>query len=81
MGDKMIDGNMVALDKYLREQAEGEEQTERWSEFVGWVKGDISNIIDDIEGYDAEDLKEMSDRLDQAIEALQNLIGELEGER
>ena len=78
---RMIDGNLDALRRYEREQAQGEEQTEQWSEFIGWVKADISNIIDNMEGYNAEDLKEMSDRLDQAIEACQELIGKLEGER
>ena len=78
---RLIDGNLDALRRYEREQEQGELQQERWSEFISWVKADISNIMDDMEDYDSEDLKEMSDKLDQAIEALQDLIGKLEGER
>ena len=78
---RLIDGNLDALRRYEREQEQGEIQQERWSEFVNWVKADISNIIDNIDDYDSADLKEMSDKLDQAIESLQDLIGKLEGER
>ena len=78
---RLIDGNLDALRRYEREQGQEELQQERWSEFISWVKADISNIMDDMEDYDSEDLKEMSDKLDQAIESLQELIGKLEGER
>lgn len=76
---RLIDGNLDALRRYEGEQEEAEEQEERWNRFVSWIKSDISNIIDDIDDYNSEDLEEMSDRLDAVVEALQELIGKLEG--
>lgn len=77
----LIDGNIIALNRYLHEQEKAEAQEEQWSEFIGRVKSDISNIIDNMEDYDITDLKGMSDKLDKAIADLGELIGKLEGER
>ena len=77
----MIDGNMIALRRHEREIEQVEEAEEQWNSFISWASGLVDEIKDGLDSYDANSLKDMSERIDTAIEQLEEFIGKLEGER
>ena len=77
----MIDGNMIALRRHEREIEQVEEAEEQWNSFISWASGLVDEIKDGLDNYDANSLKDMSERIDTAIEQLEEFIGKLEGER
>lgn len=77
----LIDGNMIALRRHEREIAQAEEAKEQWNSFISWVSGLVDEIKDGLDNYDANSLTDMSERIDKAIEQLEEFIGKLEGER
>lgn len=78
----MIDGNMIALRRYEREQERSEALCDERNEFITWVSDGVQEVIDTLHNPDGlEDLEGLSKILDDAIEQLEDLIGKLEGER
>lgn len=75
----MIDGNMIALSKYEREMERQEALCDERNEFITWVVDGIREAIDTLEN--PEELEDLSQLMDDAIEQLEDLIGKLEGER
>ena len=77
----LIDGNMIALRRYEREIEQVEEAEEQWNNFISWASGLVDEIKDGLDGYDIENVLDMSNKIDTAIEQLEEFIGKLEGER
>ena len=77
----MVDGNMIALRRYEREIEQAEEAEEQWNNFISWASGLVDEIKDGLDGYDIENVLDMSNKIDTAIEQLEEFIGKLEGER
>lgn len=75
----MIDGNMIALGRYEREQARQEALCNERNELITWVSDAVQETIATLSNPD--DLEDLSQVLDDAMEQLEDLIGKLEGER
>ena len=78
----MIDGNMIALNRYEREIERQEALCDERNEFITWVSDAVQEVVSVLRNpEDLQDLEDLSEIMDDAIEQLEDLIGKLEGER
>lgn len=78
----MIDGNMIALSRYEREIERQEALCDERNEFITWVSDMVQEAIDILKNpEDLQDLEDLSQLMDGAIEQLEDLICRMEEER
>ena len=75
----MIDGNMIALRRYEREQEREEALCEEKNSLITRISDRVQEAIDILRN--PEELEELSQIMDDGIEVLENLLCELEEER
>lgn len=79
---RLIDGNTESYDRFEQQQARAEAECERRNELIGWTVDGIQEVINLLHNpEDLQDLEDLSQLMDDAIEQLEDLIGKLEGER
>lgn len=77
-----IDGNLQAYDRFEQQQARAEAECERRNELINWTTDGIQKVIKILSNpEDLQDLEDLAQLMDDAIEQLEELIGKLEGER
>ena len=75
----MIDGNMIALSRHEKEMERQEALCEERNSLITHISDRVQEAIDILRN--PEELEELSQIMDDGIEALENLLCELEEER
>lgn len=77
-----IDGNIEAYDRFEQQQARAEAESERRNELINWTTDGIQEAIKILRNpEDLQDLEDLAQIMDDAIEQLEDLVCRLEEAR